>query len=115
MEVLAAGANAAEHAALIVSMVEEYGADIVVLGLPLNMDGSEGPQAALTRRVVEELMVLSPQLQVVLHDERLTSHAADGMLAGRELTRRQKRARQDAVAAKVLLESYLAVQGEREG
>ena len=46
--------------------------------------------------------------KVLLHDERLTSPAADHRLSDRALTRKKKKARHDAVAAQVLLQSFLA-------
>jgi RNase H-fold protein (predicted Holliday junction resolvase) len=56
----------------------------------------------------------APHLKVYLYDERLTSHAADAELAGRGFTRGQKKARQDAVAAKVMLESFLCARKDRQ-
>lgn len=106
VKVLAASGDLARDARAIVALADEYGADAIVLGVPLNMDGTEGPQAKLSRRVADALRAAGP-LPVHLHDERLTSHAADGLLAGRELTRKKKKARQDALAAQVLLESFL--------
>ena len=87
-------------------IVTERKADTVVVGLPLNMDGTEGPQVKLSKTLAAAIGKLSG-LPVHLHDERLTSHAADARLVGRDLTRKKKKARQDAVAAQVLLESFL--------
>lgn len=113
LTMLPARRTAAENARVVLEVVEEYGADAVVLGLPLNMDGGEGPQAGLSRLVERALREQAPQLPIYLHDERLTSHAADQELAGRDLTRDQKRSRQDAIAARILLESFLSrVTGE---
>lgn len=108
LKVVPAGGQPDADARLIARFVEEYGPDAVVIGLPLNMDDTEGPQARACRVVAAALTARCPGLEVVLHDERLTSHAADGHLAQRDFTRRQKKARQDAVAAQVLLESFLA-------
>ncbi len=94
------------NARAIVDVADEYGARAIVVGLPLNMDGTEGPQAKVSRSLAEALGHLSP-LPVHLHDERLTSHAADRRLVDRDLTRKKKKARQDAVAAQVMLESFL--------
>lgn len=101
----------AENARAILRAADEYAAEAVVIGLPLNMDGTEGPQAKLSRTLADTLRELG-SLPVHLHDERLTSHAADHRLLDRELTRKQKKARHDALAAQVLLESFLA-SGER--
>jgi putative Holliday junction resolvase len=78
-----------------------------ILGLPLNMDGSEGPQAARVRsfgRVLEE----QSGRPVRYCDERLSSFAADQRLGGMDLSRGVRRRRQDAIAAQVILETYLS-------
>lgn len=99
------------NAEAILQAADAYGADAIVIGLPLNMDGTEGPQAKLSRRLAEAIARSSP-LAVHLHDERLTSHAADHKLLERDLTRKQKKARHDAVAAAILLESFLLSHSE---
>ena len=106
LRVIEAGGDLNANAVAIVKVAEEYGAEEIVIGWPLNMDGSEGPQAKLSTRLVEAIRRVS-QLPVHLHDERLTSHAADRRLIDRELTRKKKKARHDAVAAQILLESFL--------
>lgn len=104
--VLPAASTPAENARAILTVAEEYGAEAIVIGLPLNMDDTEGPQARHSKALAAAFAALSP-IPVHLHDERLTSHAADGRLAERELTRKKKKARQDAIAAQILLQSYL--------
>jgi len=80
--------------------------EAVVVGLPLNMDDSEGPQAARVRRFAD---LLAQRLTVPLHlqNEQLSSFAADGRLAQRDMTAARQRRRQDAVAAAVILEDFL--------
>jgi putative Holliday junction resolvase len=100
-----------EDAKLILRSADEYAADGIVIGLPLNMDGTEGPQAKMSQTLADAIRKLAEaqhrQLEIHLHDERLTSHAADHRLLDRQLTRKKKKARQDAVAAQILLESFL--------
>jgi putative Holliday junction resolvase len=98
----------------ILEMADEYGADGIVLGLPLNMDGTEGSQAKLSKQLAEAIQEAAPGLRVHLYDERLTSHAADQRLIGRDLTHAGKKARRDAVAAQILLESFLECGGHRD-
>ncbi|HOA75726.1 MAG TPA: Holliday junction resolvase RuvX [Phycisphaerae bacterium] len=107
LKILQARPQPAQNAQAILDVADEYGADAIVIGLPLNMDGTEGPQAKLSKSLAAALTQLG-SLPVHLHDERLTSHAADHKLLDRDLTRKQKKARHDAVAAAVLLESFLA-------
>ncbi len=90
----------------IVRLAGQEGVEAVVLGLPVNMDGSEGPQAARVRKFAN---LLAASLAVPLHfqNEQLSSFAADERLAGRELTKARRRRRQDALAAAVILEDFL--------
>ena len=90
----------------VVAAVGEYDIAEWVVGLPLNMDGSEGPQAQVTRRFGERLVqVVGASVRYV--DERLSSIAADATLMEGELTRKKKKARRDKVAAQVILQTYL--------
>lgn len=106
LRVIPARATPQENARAILGVLDEYTVDAIVIGLPLNMDDTEGPQARLSRQVAEAIHQAGGP-PVYLHDERLTSHAADRRLLDRGLTRKQKKARQDAVAAQILLQSFL--------
>jgi putative Holliday junction resolvase len=92
----------------VAGVVKERGVARVVVGLPLNMNGSEGEKAKEARRFAEALDQASGT-DVVLWDERLTSVQAMGELgrlrAGRSITR--DKAAVDRVAATILLQSYL--------
>jgi len=114
LRVIGAKSEAAKNARLILQAADKYAADAVVIGLPLNMDGTAGPQAELSRSLAAVVSELG-NLPVHLHDERLTSHAADQRLLDRDLTRKQKKSRHDAIAAQVLLESFLQHQGPVDG
>ena len=80
--------------------------DAVVLGLPLNMDGSEGPQAKQVLAFARELRdyIRAP---VYLQDERLSSFGAEQKLQEMGLSRGKKRQRRDALAAAEILEAFL--------
>jgi len=80
--------------------------EVIVLGLPLNMDDSQGFRAKLVFQFAEKLKA---QLQIPIHfqDERLSSFAAEADLAPAELTRKKKKKRLDAVAAAVILQAFL--------
>jgi len=93
----------------ITEIAERYAVDGIVVGLPLNMDGSAGAQAELARRMARQLSQITRR-DVRLWDERLSSFAADSDLAG-AFTRNKRRARQDAVAAAKMLEDFLASNG----
>jgi len=101
------GASPADNAVkFILRQADMYGVEGVVVGLPLNMDGSEGPQAALARSLAATIRA-STSLDVRLWDERLSSFEADQALAG-ILTAGKRKARQDAVAAAKMLLDFLS-------
>jgi putative Holliday junction resolvase len=86
--------------------VGTHGPDAIVLGLPLNMDGTEGPRAKLVREFGRALEARTDR-PVHYQDERLTSHAAEGHLAGSGRTHRQKKQLRDALAAAEILRDFL--------
>jgi len=83
---------------------EDIGA--IVVGLPLNMDGTEGPQAKLVLAFARELGRQIP-IPIHLQDERLSSFEAEHKLNDIGLTRGKKRERLDALAAADILQSFL--------
>ena len=78
----------------------------LVLGLPKNMDGTEGPRAALSREF-KALLERESGLPVVLWDERRSSIEAHAILHAAGKKERLHRRSVDAVAASLILESYL--------
>jgi putative Holliday junction resolvase len=109
-----------EDLARIEAIVKQRRADRIVLGLPLNMDGTVGPQAKRVRRFAARLK-RALGLEIVLWDERLTTVEAETVgqehvypeqsrraPAARERERRRRRT--DAVAAAVILQDYLQAQ-----
>jgi len=88
-------------------IIEEYEIEVVVVGLPLMEDGTEGEQSRLTRKF-GEAVVAELGLPVEYFDERYSSHAADHLLNQRdELTSKKRRARRDAIAAATFLQEFL--------
>jgi putative Holliday junction resolvase len=79
----------------------------IVVGLPANMDGTEGPRAALIRQWVQRIASRTGRT-VYVQDERLTSSAADWTMARSGLTHQQKKERRDALAAAAILSDFLA-------
>jgi putative holliday junction resolvase len=88
------------------AVAREYEVGRAVVGLPLNMDDSEGPAArharAFAARLAETL-----GLPVALHDERLSTFEAQDRLRGQGFSARAQRARVDAEAAAVILQGWL--------
>ncbi len=84
--------------------------DLVVIGLPLNMDGSEGVGARAARQL-GDLITRSMAVPVEYHDERLTTFEAKERLKGR-LARGKLKSSLDSAAAAVILESWMAARGK---
>ena len=95
----------------IARLVQEQGVEGLVVGHPLNRDGSAGPQAQRVERysasLAESLLAQGLDLPVLLWDERMsTQRAQEAMIAaGRKA--KDRRGRIDAVAAAVILQDYL--------
>ena len=90
----------------IARLMDAYEIRVCVAGLPLNMDGSEGAQAKISKDLATELERQgAPQVQ--LWDERLTSFQADEVMiaAGVRASRRKKL--RDALSAQIILQSFL--------
>jgi putative Holliday junction resolvase len=104
--------DAGADRARVAQVVDEVGAEQVVVGLPLSMDGTVGPAAAAAIEEADELRALL-DVPVDLQDERLTSVTANRSLAaagvtGRRRTRAARRAGAvDSTAAAILLQSWL--------
>lgn len=89
----------------IAALARDEDASLVVIGLPRNMDGSEGPQAAAARDFGERLAAIG--LQVAYVDERLTSWQAAEQLADEGRRVRRRSGELDSAAARLILQEYL--------
>lgn len=90
----------------LIEAINEHEPDELVIGLPINMDDSEGP-AAKAVRVFGEQLQQRTTLPIHFMDERLTSYQADQMMGPMELTRGRKKQRRDALAAAAILRDFL--------
>jgi putative Holliday junction resolvase len=90
----------------LLALLQARGAAGLVLGLPLNMDGTEGPRVQSTRAFARNLMRLC-DLPVVLWDERLSTVAAERALIEADTSRKRRREVIDAVAAGYILQGAL--------
>ena len=81
-------------------------ADAFVLGLPKNMDGTEGDRAVVTRQFGDMLQEASG-LPVLYQDERLTTVSAERMLIDADVRREKRKKVIDKVAATIICQSYL--------
>jgi putative holliday junction resolvase len=90
----------------IIEIVKAENVEALVLGLPLNMDDSVGPQAKKVQAFAEQIkkQIDTP---VFFQDERLSTFAAEGKMIDMDLTRKGKKRRIDALAAAEILQAFL--------
>lgn len=112
-EVLARTGSRAKDHARIRELVDEAGAEIVVVGLPLSLDGSIGPAA---RRAIDEAAELAEALPVPVEtwDERLSTVSAERSLMEQNLRAPARRRVVDKVAAAVILQAWLDANEEQQ-
>jgi len=91
-------------------LVAQNGVTELVVGLPKNMDGSEGPRAELCRSFAEKLRQ-ETGLPVNMWDERRTTVEAHNILSAHNYHGQKRKNTVDAVAASLILEGYLAFRG----
>ena len=87
-------------------LIKENNVDEVAMGLPLNMDGSEGERAALHRAFGEKLAQIS-NVKVHFIDERLTSAEAEEFLIQSGVRRDKRKEIIDKIAAQIILQSFM--------
>ncbi|MCP9440733.1 MAG: Holliday junction resolvase RuvX [Nitrospira sp.] len=91
----------------IATLVVSHEVERVVLGLPLQLDGREGPAVQSMREFVIKLEA-ALSVPLVLWDERMTTKAAEDFLIAADVSRKKRKGAVDRVAASLLLQSYLA-------
>ena len=111
---LKASGTASGDAVLILEWARQIDAAGIIVGLPLNMDGSDSAQTKSARTVAEELRKRGA-LPVELWDERLSSFQADLFLDDADVRRSRRKGLRDAIAAQVILQSYLNAQRGDDG
>ncbi|MBT6154131.1 MAG: Holliday junction resolvase RuvX [Planctomycetaceae bacterium] len=90
----------------LIKIVSEYGIDGIVVGLPVHMSGDEGGKAQEARQFGDWVAGVTG-CPVGYWDERFTSQLADDHLFAASMTKKQRKARRDKLAAQILLQSYL--------
>lgn len=103
-----------EDLASLVALVCEYKVAMVVVGLPISLDETEGPQARRTRRYAEALSGALDEaglaVPLIYRDESYSTATASKLMIASGRGRRDRRQRIDAVAAAVILQDYLDAQ-----
>lgn len=92
------------------AMVRERAIEIVVIGLPTSLDGTEGPQAKTVRAFARRLATHLGDVPHTFADERFTTAEAERMMISRRMSREERRDRIDAAAAAIMLQGWLDLQ-----
>ena len=102
--------NTEKAIADIVKLIQDNGVGELVVGLPKNMNGTEGPRAELCREFAAKLEEVTG-LPVILWDERRTTVEAHNILSMHNYHGQKRKNTVDAVAASLILEDYLQFRG----
>ncbi len=89
------------------ALVNEYNTSTVVIGLPKNMDGSEGERCDVTKAFASDLNNKCPEIQIIFRDERLSTVQAAGILNVTNTRGKDRKNVIDTVAACIILQDYL--------
>jgi putative Holliday junction resolvase len=93
--------------ARVATIVREREVDTIVVGLPIQTDGSEGDSAKLARGVAEKIPDLIPGVRIVLQDERFTTSQSERVLIQGGVRRKKRKKVIDQIAAVLILQGYL--------
>ena len=94
----------------VAAIIESYDARALVIGLPLNLDGTTGPAAVEATRIAENFRK-SLSVPVFLQDERLTSFAAESEIKTQGLDEEEIRQRVDSESAAIILRDFIDQSG----
>ena len=92
---------------------EDQSIGVIVIGYPRRLNGEPNEQTAAVEQMADSLRRLV-EIPLVLQDERLSSHEADGLLARSQKDWRRRKAQLDAMSAAVILQDYLDSDGARD-
>ena len=90
----------------IIELIKEYNVDGIAMGLPVNMDGTEGERALIHRAFGEKLEKQSG-VKVTFVDERLTSAEAEEILISSRVRREKRKELIDKISAQIILQTYI--------
>jgi putative Holliday junction resolvase len=88
-------------------IMEEYKPQKIVMGLPKNMNGSEGEQAGIVRLFAKTFSRKFAGIEIVFQDERLSTAASERLLLEAGVRREKRRQKRDVIAAALILQTFL--------
>lgn len=98
----------------VIKVASEQGVELIVIGMPVNMDGTEGARALQTRRFADRLRA-EAALPVEFWDERLSTVAVTRVLIDADVSREKRKNSVDKLAAAYILQGYLDSQSRIRG
>ena len=101
------GGGLEKTADAVVAAAAEQGAVAVVIGLPVNMNGTEGPRAERCRRLADMIAERNPSLAIALLDERMTTMAASRFLNETDTRGKKRKGVIDTLSAQIILQNAL--------
>ena len=90
----------------VTAAVKEYAVETIVVGLPKNMNGTEGPSCDMAKEFAAEVEK-AVDTPIVFWDERLTSRIAENAMIEADLSRKKRKQKVDSLAAILILQNYL--------
>lgn len=96
-----------EDLARLGELMQSYETSALVVGLPKNMDGTEGERCEIVRAFVEEVRKIYPEVEAVFWDERLSTVAAAKSLIAADVSRKKRKKVIDKMAAVHILQGFL--------
>ncbi len=94
-------------------LFDEYSPGEIVVGNPLNMDGTKNPMTRFADDLVEIIRAIAPDRKITMWDERLTSAEAGDLMIKNGLSRKKRKKTADKIAAALILQSYLDSPGKK--
>ncbi len=88
-------------------IISEYEVETLVVGLPKNMNGTEGERCEIVRSFAEKISEKFPEQKIIFQDERLSTVAAERTLLEADLSRRKRKKVIDKMAAVYILQGFL--------
>ncbi len=101
--------NQAQFLDRLIELIDEYKPGDIVVGLPLNMDGTESSTTTYVKKVVE-LAKLKTNIPFHFVDERWTSKSAEKLIAQNNVKKTERKSKNDQVAAAIILQTFLESQ-----
>ena len=96
-------------------ILNNYSIDTIVVGMPINMNGTKTERVEITEKFVHKLKCKFNKVRIETVDERLTTKEANNLLIKNDTSRKKRKKVVDSIAATIILQSYLDIEKNRKG